>query len=255
LKAAGYDVMSVANNHTLDYDDPAFLETLAVLQRAGIAAVGGGKNHAEAVQAVLKEINGYKIAFLAATEMADIFWSWEYPRTLEATQDRPGVAALRSEHLENAIQSLRGQVDLVVVSLHWGTEYSDYPTPAQRKTAYRLVDAGADLIIGHHPHCLQGVELYRGSLIAYSLGNFVYDHQRRPKCQEGLLLKVRFRGPWLQEVLAYPVLIQDEQPRPATGGDADRILQRTAALTKELATSLEIRDQVGIVRLKNFKQE
>jgi len=66
---------------------------------------------------------------------------------------------------------------------------------------------------------------------------------------------VRFRGPWLQEVLAYPVLIQDEQPRPATGGDADRILQRTAALTKELATSLEIRDQVGIVRLKNFKQE
>ncbi|NPV28418.1 MAG: CapA family protein [Firmicutes bacterium] len=247
LKAAGYDVLSVANNHTLDYDDPAFLETLAVLRRAGIDPVGGGKNSIEAAQPVFKEANGYKVAFLAATEMADIFWSWENPRTLEATQERPGVAALEARRLENTIRSLEGRADLVVVSLHWGTEYSDYPTPAQREIAHRLVDAGADLIIGHHPHCLQGVELYRGSLIAYSLGNFVYDRQRRPKCQEGLLLRVRYRGPWLREALVYPVLIQNEQPRPAAGDAAGRILQRTAALTKKLGTSLEIADQVGIV--------
>jgi len=248
LKMAGYDLMSVANNHTLDYDSPAFLETLAVLRKAGIEPVGGGKNNTEALRPVVKEVDGYKIAFLAATEMADIFWSWEYPRMLEAAEKQPGVAALKKEQLENTIRSLEGQVDLIVVSLHWGTEYSDYPTPAQREIAHSLVDAGADLILGHHPHCLQGMEFYKGSLIAYSLGNFVYDRQRRPKCQEGLLLQVRFQGPWLQEALIYPVLIQNEQPRLAAGSEADRILQRTAVLAKELGVSLEVRDKVGIIR-------
>lgn len=247
LREAGYDVMSVANNHILDYDDPAFLDTLNYLNEQGIAPVGGGKDLAEAVRPVFREIKGQRIAFLAATEMADIFWSWQYPRTFEAKPDRPGVFKLDPDRLVEAVSSLRGQADLIVVSLHWGTEYSDYATEEQRETAHRLVDAGANLIIGHHPHCLQGVELYQGSLIAYSLGNFVYDKQRRPKCQEGLLLQASFQGRSLKKVHLYPIVISNEQPSQAGGGAAAAILQRTAELSRGLGTSIAVEDGTGVI--------
>lgn len=249
LREAGYDVLSVANNHILDYDDPAFLDTLDYLRQQGIAPVGGGANLEEAVRPVIREVKGQRVAFLAATEMADIFWSWDYPRTFEAKPDRPGVFRLDSDRLSEAVSSLQGEADLIVVSLHWGTEYSDYATEAQRETAHRLVEAGANLIIGHHPHCLQGVEIYRGSLIAYSLGNFVYDKQRLPKCQEGLLLKASFQGPLLKKVHIYPVVIEKEQPRLADGEAADAVLRRTAELSRELGTSMTLANGVGVIEL------
>lgn len=249
LREAGYSVMSVANNHTLDYDTPAFLDTLAVLLENGIDPVGGGKNPAEATEPVIKQVCGQKIAFLAATEMADIFWSWEYRRTLEVKPEQPGVVRLDESQLANAIKALKGKADIIIVSLHWGTEFSDYPTEEQRRIAHGLVDAGANLIIGHHPHCLQGVEVYKGSIIAYSLGNFVYDKQTRPKSQEGLLLKVLFSGRSISKVILYPVLISDEQPRIAQGEDATRILSRTTTLSRELGTSLVVRDGIGVLNM------
>jgi len=254
LKEAGYSVMSVANNHTLDYDTPAFLDTLAVLREQGIAPVGGGKDPAEAAQPVIKEINGRKVAFLAATEMADIFWSWKYRRTLEVKPDQPGVVKLDEMQLVNAVNALKGKADIIIVSLHWGTEFSDYPTEDQRKIAHSLVDAGANLIVGHHPHCLQGVEVYKGSLIAYSLGNFVYDKQTRPKSQEGLLLKVFLNGRSISRATLYPVLIKDEQPHIVQGNDAARILQRTATLSRELDTNLVVRDGVGVLNISEARQ-
>lgn len=247
LKEAGYQVISLANNHSLDFDDPALLETLAVLKEQGIAPVGGGADSSEALQPVIKEVNGSKVAFLAATEMADIFWSWETRRTLEAKADRPGVARLDGAQMADAIRALKGKADLIVVSLHWGVEYEDEPTAEQRELAHSLADAGANLIIGTHPHCLQGVEVYNGSLITYSLGNFVYDKQTRPKSQEGLLMKVFFRGPVIQKAVFYPYLIQQEQPGIVHGSDAERILRRTAALSEKLGTPLMIHDEVGLV--------
>ncbi len=254
LREAGYSVMSVANNHTLDYDTPAFLDTLAVLREQGIAPVGGGKDPAEATRPAVKEVHGRKVAFLAATEMADIFWSWKYRRTLEVKADQPGVVKLDELQLVDAVKALKGKADIIIVSLHWGTEFSDYPTEEQRRIAHSLVDAGANLIVGHHPHCLQGVEVYRGSLIAYSLGNFVYDKQTRPKSQEGLLLKVFFNERSISRATLYPVLIKDEQPWIVQGNDASRILQRTAALSKELDTPLVVRDGVGVLNISEARQ-
>jgi poly-gamma-glutamate capsule biosynthesis protein CapA/YwtB (metallophosphatase superfamily) len=247
LSEVGYDVMSVANNHILDYDDPAFLDTLTFLNEQGIIPVGGGTNLAMAAKPVFREVKGQQIAFLAATEMADIFWDWDYPRTFEAKPDRPGVYKLDPDQLVDDVSSLRGKADLIVVSLHWGTEYSDYATEDQRKIAHRLVDAGANLIIGHHPHCLQGVELYQGAVIAYSLGNFVYDRQRRPKCQESLLLKAFFEGRSLKKVYLYPVIIDSEQPRLAGKDAAAKILQRTTVLCQGFNTSLVVNDGIGII--------
>jgi len=247
LKEAGYDLVSIANNHILDYDSPALLDTLDYLRQEGIEPVGGGKDLAEAVQPVIKEIKGQKIAFIAATEMADIFWSYDYPRTFEAKTDRPGVRKLDADRLVDTVASLRDEVDLIAVSLHWGAEYSDYPEAYQIETAHRLADAGANLIIGHHPHCLQGVEMYNGSLIAYSLGNFVYDKQRRSKCQETVMVKMFFQGNELQKAELYPVMIADEQPRPAAGEDAVRILQKMKKLGSELGTNLEINESKGMI--------
>ncbi len=247
LKEAGYDVLSIANNHSLDYDSPAFLDTLEVLREQGIDAVGGGEDLDRAVQPVIKEVKGQKIAFIAATEMADIFWTYQYPRTFEAKQDTPGVQKFDADQLVNTVSSLRDEVDIIVVSLHWGTEYSDYPEDYQKETAHRLVDAGAKLSIGHHPHCLQGVEMYNDSFIAYSLGNFVYDRQRRQKCQETVLVKIIFRGKELQKVELYPVMITDAQPRPAIGNDNVRILQKMKNLCSELDTNLDINDMKGII--------
>lgn len=152
--------------------------------------------------------------------------------TFEAKPDLPGVQKFDADELVNTVSSLRDQVDIIVVSLHWGTEYSDYPEVYQKETAHRLVDAGAKLVIGHHPHCLQGVEMYNGSFIAYSLGNFVFDKQRRPKCWETVLVKTFFQGNDLQKVELYPVMIADEQPRPDTFiGRLASIMQGTTDTT------------------------
>lgn len=245
LKEAGYDVLSIANNHILDYDSPALIDTLNVLREQGIEPVGAGEDLEEAVQPVIKDVNQQKIAFIAATEMADIFWNYQYPRTFEAKPDQPGVQKFDADQLVKTVSSLRDQVDVIVVSLHWGTEYSDYPEAYQKETAHRLVDAGANLIIGHHPHCLQGVEIYNGAFIAYSLGNFVFDKQRRSKCQETVVVKTFFRENELQKVELHPVMINAEQPRPAEKYDAERILQKMMNLSSELGTVLDINDTQG----------
>lgn len=247
LKEAGFDVMSIANNHILDYESPALLDTLVYLRQQGIDPVGAGKNLDEAVQPVIKEVNGCKIAFIAATEMADIFWDYSYQRTFEARPDRPGVQKLDADKLVEAVSSLKGDVDIIVVSLHWGTEYSDYPLDVQRETAHRLVDAGAKLVLGHHPHCLQGMEVYNDSLIAYSMGNFIFDKQRRDKCQESVMLKIIFSDLNIDKVEIYPVMITDAQPGPADKNDGERILQKMKNHSLEMDTVLDVDDNKGMI--------
>jgi len=250
LRKAGFDVLSVANNHILDYDSPALLDTLEYLRNQEIDPVGAGSNLEEAVKPVFKEVNGFKIAFVAATEMADIFWDYSYPRTFEAKEDRPGVQKLDPDQLVEAVAALKDEVDLIVVSLHWGTEYSDYPLEVQRETAHRLVDAGAKLVIGHHPHCLQGLEVYKDSLIAYSLGNFVFDKQRLSKCQETVLLKIFFKDLTIEKAEIIPVMIKDAQPRPADKADGERILQKLKNLCSELNTEFTADNNKGVITIK-----
>ncbi|MFY9272409.1 MAG: CapA family protein [Thermacetogeniaceae bacterium] len=249
LKEAGFDVLSLANNHILDFESPALLDTMEYLREQGIDPVGAGKDLEEAVQPVIKEVNGYKIAFIAATEMADIFWDYSYPRTFEAREDRPGVQKLDPDQLVEAVAALKGNVDLIAVSLHWGTEYSDYPLDVQRDIAHRLVDAGAKLVLGHHPHCLQGMEVYKDSLIAYSLGNFVFDKQRRPKCQETVLMKIIIKDIKIEKAEVIPVMIIDAQPRPAEKADGERILQKLKKLCSELETNFTVDDNKGMITI------
>lgn len=178
-----FDALAVANNHSGDFGRPAFLETLARLDAAGIGRFGGGKNLAEAHQPLWIERKGLKVAVLAYNEFK--------PRSFEAGPDWPGVAwSEDSQVLADIRAARRAGADLVIPFMHWGWEREPKPSARQRGLARRMIDAGADLVVGGHPHVTQPPELYRGKLIVHSLGNFVFDGFEEPAAWRGWLLRL-----------------------------------------------------------------
>lgn len=179
-----FDAMSVANNHSGDYGQPAFLETLDHLKQANIQAVGGGRNLEDAHRPLWIERNGLRIAVLAYNEFK--------PRSFQAGPDWPGVAWSEDDRVVADIRAARqAGADVVIPYMHWGWEREREPTHRQRTLARLMIDAGADVVVGGHPHVTQGVERYRGKLIVYSLGNFVFDSfEDVPGGQTGWLLRL-----------------------------------------------------------------
>lgn len=184
LKFAGFDILSVANNHIFDYGREALLDTISILKNNGIETVGAGENYEEANKFLIKDVNGVKIAFAAYTNL--------YPENLEADNDSAGISSFGLEEIKSKIGKIKSFKfsDIVVISLHWGEEYKLEPNLTQRNIAHSLIESGADLIIGHHPHVIQEVENYKNGWIAYSLGNFVFDQYFSEETMEGLILRV-----------------------------------------------------------------
>ncbi|MEZ4492158.1 MAG: CapA family protein [Dehalococcoidia bacterium] len=173
LVDAGIDIVAQANNHALDFGPAALLDTRARLEGAGIAVAGSGNNEAEARRPALLERWGVTFAFLAYVDTAA---EGSYSQAnWDATDERPGVAWASIEEIVADVTSATAVAGVVVVSLHVGVEYSTTPSDLQRMYAEAAIDAGASLVLGHHAHVLQPVEEYNGGLIAYSLGNFVFD--------------------------------------------------------------------------------
>jgi poly-gamma-glutamate capsule biosynthesis protein CapA/YwtB (metallophosphatase superfamily) len=171
LARAGLNVVTMGNNHSVDYGQAALADTIKRLEKAGVQVVGAGLNDADAwTAAVVRTSSGATIGFLA---WSDVLWPG-YRAT-----DKPGVAEGRTEvaRMKESISALAKEVDYVVVGFHWGIEYEHFPYSLQTNEAHAAIDAGADLVIGHHPHVLQGFEAYKGRLISYSLGDLVFDHQ------------------------------------------------------------------------------
>ncbi len=217
VKVAGFRVLSVANNHIDDWDRPALVDTLARLRAAGILPVGAGADDLEAHHPVIVNLEGTKLAFLAYVGIE--------PKDASAGPHRPGVAWLDPDRAAADIRLARNLADLVIVSLHWGVEYSTRPTRDQVKLAHDLVDTGADLVVGAHPHVVQPVEQYHDRWIAYSLGNFIFD-QKNPATHRGLMLKATLRDKQIAEVTSIPTSI-------------DGALQATIAPPKEPASRSE----------------
>ncbi|ADI01424.1 MAG TPA: CapA family protein [Syntrophothermus lipocalidus] len=253
LARRGFDVLSIANNHALDYDTPAFEDTLRLLGEAGIRTVGGGGNITEARSPVILEEQGLKIAFLAYTEMADIYFHPKYQRRFQATQDVGGVAPLVEADVKEDIAAVRDKVDILVLSLHWGTEYSDRPTDEQRRLAREFIDAGADIILGHHPHVIQGVERYGRGIIAYSLGNFIFDQNQKLATKQGMMLRFKVSRGGVEEVTVLPVFINESQPVVASGEEGKPILERISALSQDLGTKLTLNEDRAVVTLNPEK--
>ncbi|MDD4798902.1 MAG: CapA family protein [Clostridia bacterium] len=239
LQMAGFDLVCLANNHMMDYDEPALLETGEILDKAEILHIGSGANAKEASKIEITEVKGIKIAWIAYSEMADLFFSHEYPRRLRAEADKPGINSYNLDKICADIKSVREDVDIIIVTLHWGLEYQDYPQSYQTVHAHKMIDSGADLIIGHHPHCIQGMEEYNNGLIFYSLGNFIFDQDWSEQTKQGVTLKLTLNGFSWQEVEILPVYITEGQAQLATGETAKTILNNFKNFSKPFGADFE----------------
>ena len=182
LQELGTDVVGIANNHILDFGQEAFLDTLDTLDGANIPYAGGGRNLSEASAPVVQTINGQTFAIFAATRVSPSA-NWY------AGKNHPGILqTYDATTLNKEIEDANGKYDHVIVFVHWGVERVEIPEDYQRSLAKGYIDAGADLIIGAHPHVLQGFEYYKGVPICYSLGNYLFGN----RTGETLLLNATF---------------------------------------------------------------
>lgn len=232
LKYAGFDILSLANNHTMDYGKIALQDTIGLLRKNGILSVGAGKKLKQARRPAIMKIKGIKTVFLA--------YNCTHPKTYNAQKNRPGVCPGKIGIIREDIDKARESANLIIVSFHWGHEYDEEPTSSQKKLAHETIDAGADLVIGHHPHVLQGVEVYKEKLIFYSLGNFIFD-QTLGDINKAIIIKCFFRDKKLLRVTCIPIIRSYERyyPRIAPGGEKREIELRLLEISKYLNSNAE----------------
>ena len=221
LKQGGFSILSLANNHTPNFGEKGLKDTFNFLENARIKYVGAGQNEQEAYQPVYIENKGIKFAFLAYND-TDVV-----PAYYEASANRFGTAFMRIDKMIEAVKEAKQKTDFVIVSMHAGIEYADKPNNSQINFAHAAVDAGADLVIGHHPHVVQTLGKYKGKYIFYSLGNFVFDQPQSEETKEGLAIKVYFAKNGINKISLLPVVMENlAQPRMANQNEAEKILQR-----------------------------
>lgn len=224
---AGVDIVTLANNHTLDYGHAALHDTFQYLQEYGIDYVGAGSNQNEAYSARVFEINGTRIAYLGFSRvLPTVDWY--------ATENRPGLASgYQVDRMLSIVEDVKSESDLCIVYIHWGRELEDQPQEADRAIAYQLIDAGADLIIGAHPHVLQGMEWYNGKLIAYSLGNFIFTTSYQEVArQSGVLLVDIDLSSGEQHATFHPLKIEYGAVWDTDVDEREEILNRLRSLSK-----------------------
>lgn len=202
LTSAGIDIVTLANNHILDFGQDAMLDTFDYLDKAGIKYVGAGHNIDEASIAKYFKIDDFNVAIIGSSHVIPVV-EWN------AGKNKPGVATTYNPtRLLSEISTAKKNADIVVVYVHWGTERSTKPDTYQRNLAKKYIDGGADLVIGAHPHVLQGFEFYNGKLIAYSLGNFVFTNVKN----DTMILNVAFNKDKSYTATISPCAIENYRP-------------------------------------------
>lgn len=229
LAVGGVDLVSLANNHAQDYGPEALLQGIDLLHAAGVATVGGGANEAAAHAPHIAEIGGLKVAFLGYVNVPVEGETHFDTRSWSATADTPGLAWGDPARMSADVAAIRPEVDLVVVILHSGFEYIEEPGEEQVAAARAAIDAGADLVVGHHAHILQGIHRYGEGVIAYGMGNFLFDIDGP---RETAILNVWLDRNGVRQLELVPAIIQEHgQPRLAQPEEAGPILSRVYYLT------------------------
>jgi len=259
---AGFDAVGLANNHTMNYGPEGLLQTIELLDAAGIKHCGGGANLEAAHRPAVVEWQGARVAFLSYTSV--------FTAGFEATPDRPGLAVVKVEtsynvpsrlhempgsplevtttpdprhkdRLQADVSAARQLADAVVVSWHWGVSMGyQHLVPYQTELGHAAIDAGADLVVGHHPHTLQGIELYRGRPIAYSIAHFGFDMESSSFSPESVLLDVELTPHGFGQMLVRPVANSVEQPEIVDAEAGRQCLDWLARLSKPLGTRLDL---------------
>ena len=222
LRDAGFDAVSLANNHALDFGPVGLADTLEALDRLDVAHFGAGKDAAEAARPLLVEARGWRLALLGFSAVRS---------SVFAGEARPGVAEASVEAVQAAVAAAVPDADAVIVVFHFGVEYDATPTGEQRTLAHAAVDAGATLVVGHHAHTLQPWERRGDALILYGLGNFVFDLDREDLATLGegpfatAVAMVELLPGAAPRVTFRPAYIDPDEnrPRPATDPEAERV--------------------------------
>ncbi|MBI3989167.1 MAG: CapA family protein [candidate division NC10 bacterium] len=252
LILVGISVANLANNHVMDYGRIGLRDTIAALDRAGIVSFGAGETMQQARAGAVVERNGLRVGFLGYVYLGP---ASSEPRVIHASMGRPGgaghptsVETLRTMVAED-LARLKPLVDLFVVSFHWGREGSFYPEDDQRLLARFTIDRGAHLVLGHHPHVLQGIEAYGGGIIAYSLGNLVFGGNWDPQDKDSIILKVRLGRDGIRGVEIVPIRTTNPphayfQPVELQGDEAARVIRRLRVYSRGFPTveALEARE-------------
>jgi len=183
LKGAGFSVLSMANNHVGDFGLASYIDTLARLKENEILYTGGGYTSAEAEQPVIIEKYGMKIGFLGFSDKG--------PDWMRVKENQAGLLLASNPRFGEIVNNASKQVDHLIVSFHFGEEYQTVHDQRQEELAHRAIDAGAKIVIGHHPHVIQDTEVYKDGFIAYSLGNFIFDQAFSENTMQGMLLELK----------------------------------------------------------------
>jgi poly-gamma-glutamate capsule biosynthesis protein CapA/YwtB (metallophosphatase superfamily) len=255
---AGVDAVSLANNHSLDCGPAGLAETLTRLAAAQLGVFGAGLDPARATSPRVLALGKLRVALIgfvapetmhfdsnaAASDPDDVAAARELERSLGAREGRAGVAVLTRERLVRAVESARTTSDLVVLFVHWGIRYVQAPSAYQREFARAAIDAGVDLVVGHHAHTWQPIEVYRNRAIVYGLGNFAFGSGNR-RAREALAVRAIVRGQRVTRLEIYPLFTLNRdarvsyQPKALTGSSARSLLAELARQSHSLAASVE----------------
>lgn len=245
MKDAGIEVVSLANNHSLDYGYQGLKDTLKHLKEGNIKTVGAGKNRQEAMKAVIIEKDNIKIGILGFSRVVpDVGW-W-------ATDNRPGLIGAYDDQLPNAlkaIEKVKKEVDILIVSVHWGKELEEKPREQEMIAAKKMIDSGADVIAGHHSHVLQGIEIYKGRPIFYSLGNFVFG-TKSELTENTMIAQLVFNGKVLENIQVIPLTIINSRPQSVN----EKIRQEKFQYLKEISNDFNtIIDKDGNIIIEEYQ--
>lgn len=233
LKVAEIDIVSLANNHIRDFGNSGLIETIEVLDKSDILHAGAGRNVNEAKKPVIIERNGIKIGVIACTDNEP---TWK-------ADERPGIHYVKIGDLDAItadIKTLRDQVDILILSIHWGPNMRERPTQEFVNFAHRLIDSGVDIIHGHSAHIFQGIELYKKGIILYDTGDFVDDYVVDPflRNDHSFLFQVEIDHLGLRQLKLKPVIISKSQVNLATGEHKNWCIERMQELSAELGTQI-----------------
>jgi poly-gamma-glutamate synthesis protein (capsule biosynthesis protein) len=247
LAWAGFDVLSLANNHAVDCLDEGVADTIANAERRGLAVVGAGRDAVEARRGVIATVGDVRIGLLAYLENQFLFRIWV---DAFARSGHAGAAAATEEALAADIARLRPEVDLLVVSFHAGYNYAP-PTASTLRWSRRAVELGADLVVNHHPHVAHPVMMVRGHPVLLSIGNYALGTEGKKWLDYGYLALAHLAGRHLDRVELVPIAVQNRRvhfrPEPLVGDELERALARLRAESAPLGAEVHIERGRGVV--------
>ncbi|MBD2035281.1 CapA family protein [Leptolyngbya sp. FACHB-321] len=237
LTSGGVSLVNLANNHAMDYQEPGLVETLDTLKQAGIAHVGAGRNVKEARRPEIIDVKGQRVAYFG-------YYGADFE---SASETRAGTNYADEQRIAEDIKAVRSQVDWVIVNYHWGEELATHPADWQINLAHFSIDQGADVVVGHHPHVLQGAEIYKGRPIAYSMGNFIFGGNPRSD-YDTAVLKVALKDKQMK-VEFVPVEVRGYQPRVASERSAEilnQIADRSSGFQEPMRSPIALDARPGV---------